>query len=294
MNEVASITKKSSAAPAPPIKKEPPSAPFQQQPQPDGGPKIKTEPGLEPQGITAPPMGNAHFNPQLAVMRAQQNIQQKFGGAAVPILSHQQQQQQQQQQKTNGAPKPPGGGLMLPGFGAPPAQQQHGHNGIPQVDGSDEYDMGGIPVGGYGYLTREQADNMILQKIEAGEKQSADLQEALKSLSIKKSRKGKGRQQDAYDATASDTSSYPYPSITLAQAASLRIPQLDGSGSSDVEVDDDAINSDLDDPEDNDADPDDDEDSPQIMLCMYDKVQRTKNKWKCVMKDGVLTINGKE
>jgi transcription initiation factor TFIIA large subunit len=49
-----------------------------------------------------------------------------------------------------------------------------------------------------------------------------------------------------------------------------------------------------------------------MMLCMYDKVQRVKNKWyvhpypvpgpyftnslyrKCVLKDGVLTVNGKE
>jgi transcription initiation factor TFIIA large subunit len=70
---------------------------------------------------------------------------------------------------------------------------------------------------------------------------------------------------------------------------------------------------------------DEDEGMGHIMLCMYDKVQRVKNKWyvsfpsfphfpfpitiipsleceantdkenrKCVMKDGVLTVNGKE
>ena len=58
--------------------------------------------------------------------------------------------------------------------------------------------------------------------------------------------------------------------------------------------DEDAINSDLDDPdEDADADANDDE-SMQIMLCMYDKVTRTKNKWKCTLKDGVLTVGGRE
>ena len=44
--------------------------------------------------------------------------------------------------------------------------------------------------------------------------------------------------------------------------------------------DEDAINSDLDDPEDGlGAEEDDDEAMGHIMLCMYDKVQRVKNKW---------------
>jgi transcription initiation factor TFIIA large subunit len=62
----------------------------------------------------------------------------------------------------------------------------------------------------------------------------------------------------------------------------------DGSGSGrfdggddDVksEEDDEAINSDLDDSDDNLDEDDEDEDGGQIMLCMYDKVQRVKNKW---------------
>ncbi|KAK8064822.1 hypothetical protein PG994_007460 [Apiospora phragmitis] len=72
-----------------------------------------------------------------------------------------------------------------------------------------------------------------------------------------------------------------------------------GSGPSrfdggDDEEDDEAINSDLDDSDDNGDEEDDDEDGGQIMLCMYDKVQRVKNKWKCVLKDGVLSVNGKD
>lgn len=105
-------------------------------------------------------------------------------------------------------------------------------------------------------------------------------------------------------------------------------------------LDEDAINSDLDDPDDGlGDDEDDDETMGNIMLCMYDKVQRVKNKWyvvpllhcsmfvyccivsihkiqrirfvqvhgqsdirmvanrmnrKSVMKDGVLTVNGRE
>lgn len=46
------------------------------------------------------------------------------------------------------------------------------------------------------------------------------------------------------------------------------------------ELDEDAINSDLDDPDDNQEEDDEDDDSMgHLMLCMYDKVQRVKNKW---------------
>jgi transcription initiation factor TFIIA large subunit len=92
--------------------------------------------------------------------------------------------------------------------------------------------------------------------------------------------------------------------------------QLDGTDD-DIksEEDEDAINSDLDDTdEDKDDDDEDDDGLGHMMLCMYDKVQRVKNKWyvpvafyrgfetqcliiscrKCILKDGVLTVNGKE
>ena len=62
------------------------------------------------------------------------------------------------------------------------------------------------------------------------------------------------------------------------------------------ELDEDAINSDLDDSGDelNQDDEDDEGNSGEVMLCTYDKVQRVKNKWKCTLKDGVLTTGGKE
>lgn len=31
-----------------------------------------------------------------------------------------------------------------------------------------------------------------------------------------------------------------------------------------------------------------------IVFCTYDKVARVKNKWKCVLKDGMVHINGKD
>lgn len=87
------------------------------------------------------------------------------------------------------------------------------------------------------------------------------------------------------------------------------IPQLDGLGESDTEDksgikpepelfeedDEDAINSDLDDPDEEvvQEEQEDGQDG-QIMVCTYDKVARVKNKWKCTLKDGVLTTGGRE
>ncbi len=103
-----------------------------------------------------------------------------------------------------------------------------------------------------------------------------------------------------------------HSALAAAQTANLvlmpKIPQLDGGDDEDEEdktivkdelfdddEDEDAINSDLDDPDDNVIEEEQDEGRPnQIMLCTYDKVARVKNKWKCTLKDGVLTTGGKE
>ena len=90
-------------------------------------------------------------------------------------------------------------------------------------------------------------------------------------------------------------------------SALRKIAQLDGGNDSDddddkvgikddPDIDDeDAINSDLDDPDDNVPDETEEEGNQgEVMLCTYDKVQRVKNKWKCTLKDGVLTTGGRE
>ena len=100
-------------------------------------------------------------------------------------------------------------------------------------------------------------------------------------------------------------SAAPLPSSSRAATSAGSISQLDGGNDADTRIqreatdmaeeDEDAINSDLDDPDDGLNNNDDDEDTnTPIMLCMYDKVQRTKNKWKCILKDGVLTVGGRE
>lgn len=98
-------------------------------------------------------------------------------------------------------------------------------------------------------------------------------------------------------------------SLSVARPTSIPgAPQFDGAGDTgedtkaikdedaeNEEDDEDAINSDLDDPDDDVVEEvGEDSNQGQIMLCTYDKVQRVKNKWKCILKDGVLTTGGKE
>lgn len=60
--------------------------------------------------------------------------------------------------------------------------------------------------------------------------------------------------------------------------------------------DSEAINSDLDD-SDTEGEEEADEggaNEPDIVFCTYDKVARVKNKWKCILKDGMIHVNGKD
>jgi transcription initiation factor TFIIA large subunit len=165
----------------------------------------------------------------------------------------------------------------------------NGQNGVggAQTDGAGDeveslsvikrFDANGEEVA----MGRVEIDGMIRQKIEAmgsameGGGLMLPLHKA--STAAKRSRKVKRSAQG------------------MAQADGGDDDEDDKDGIKDEELDEDAINSDLDDPDDGlNEEEDEDEGMGHIMLCMYDKVQRVKNKWKCVMKDGVLTVNGKE
>ncbi|KAF6837764.1 transcription factor IIA [Colletotrichum plurivorum] len=251
-------------------------------------PYIKSEPGL--QNITLPPTQQEAQGAGLAAYRAAQHVRGQFGekGAGsinaiqasatnrpvsqppLPQLPGQPAQQQYRPGPSNAAPQQPG-------------QQQHPpNNGQPgvnpsQTDGADDFDFEGILLqrdenGNQRELGRVDIDRMIHAQIAAKAKSMEGgglmlpLKEATKHKAAATARsKGKEHGVAPYD------------------------------GYDDDEVDEDAINSDLDDPdEDKDDDEVDDEGLGHIMLCMYDKVQRVKNKWKCILKDGVLTVNGKE
>lgn len=83
----------------------------------------------------------------------------------------------------------------------------------------------------------------------------------------------------------------------------LVIRQADGPASDDddddqkLKLDDsdsEGINSDLDDSDSLESEDDSDEQEGNIMLCLYDKVQRVKNKWKCNLREGVASLNGRD
>lgn len=93
----------------------------------------------------------------------------------------------------------------------------------------------------------------------------------------------------------------PEPSRSKAQRPKkVRASHVDGPDDDDDDDDDaipdeNAINSDLDDPADAVDDGNvGDEYEGDTIICLYDKVQRVKNKWKCVLKDGVVNADGKE
>ncbi|KAH8649436.1 transcription factor IIA, alpha/beta subunit-domain-containing protein [Tricladium varicosporioides] len=293
------------------------------------GPRIKSEPGMEspPIGMSQAPYANPITsipNATTAQQRAVQHLQNSFGQRAAASINaiqgvaqqpqnaqqvmhqqqqhmqqqamHHQQMQQMQQQRTGQMPGRPQPQMTQEQYRMAMAAQarqhvqaqngQHGLNGA-QTDGAgdDIEETFGIikqvSDNGEETMGRVEIDGMIRQKIEAmGQRMEGGglmlpLREAStaakRQRKIKKSAAG-NRQVDGPDSDDDDK-----------------------DGVKDEEIDEDAINSDLDDPDDglNDEE-DDDEGMGHIMLCMYDKVQRVKNKWKCVMKDGVLTVNGKE
>ena len=60
-------------------------------------------------------------------------------------------------------------------------------------------------------------------------------------------------------------------------------------------TDENEIGSDLDDSDEEEIDGNVDTDGNEDMiLCLYDKVQRVRNKWKCALKDGVASIEGRD
>ncbi|KAI8824139.1 transcription factor IIA, alpha/beta subunit-domain-containing protein [Fimicolochytrium jonesii] len=81
---------------------------------------------------------------------------------------------------------------------------------------------------------------------------------------------------------------------TARKLAKRRIRQLDGVDDDEEEDEDDdnddGINSELDD-EDSE---DEAADTPDLILCQYEKVNRVKNKWKCALKDGIVTVDGRD
>jgi transcription initiation factor TFIIA large subunit len=212
------------------------------------------------------------------------NVAPHGQGPVMPQNGTQQQQQQQQQQRMMAAQQQqqrlP---QQVPQQRPPP--QNHMYNS--QTDGAGDAmaDWNALKAARAAALQDEAgrlaADDFMRARIDAmAMRQDSGLMIPLDSMPKGKKRKAAIRVLQAEDAEAS--SSAPGPA------------RFDGDDDP-AEDPEDAINSDLDDPEDelNDGDNSDDE-MVDYMLCTYDKVQRVKNKWKCTLKDGILTTNKKE
>ena len=299
-------------------------------------PRIKQEPGLDNSavgGMSQPPYQPPPVSGTTAHQRAAAHLQASYGQRAAASISaiqsnapqqgqqpslqqiqahRQAMQQQQQQQLQMQQQQQRAAGMQqqrpqitqeqyqkaMAMHSQQRLQNQSSVNGA-QTDGAgDEYEgpvaiLKSFNAGGGEELGRVEIDSLIRDKIAA---MGQTMEGGGLMLPLREATNAKKRQRK------------------VKKSVSGPISQLDGPGSDeDEELDEDAINSDLDDPDEglNDED-DDDEGMGPIMLCMYDKVQRVKNKWyvspnrslqssncsqtyrKCVMKDGVLTVNGKE
>jgi transcription initiation factor TFIIA large subunit len=220
-------------------------------------------------------------NAQSARDRAASHITNKYGAAAANSVSqlqaHPQAQQQYPQMHANG---------QMPHIKQEPGYPSMGHG---QTDGASDT------------LADWKAE--VARRREAAQNGQGDrmLREHLNQQML--SMEGGGLLRPLSEQRISTPASR-HAVACLKEATALQspaaVPRLPGQfdGADDLpkeEEDEDAINSDLDDPDDLIAeDHDADESEGQVMLCTYDKVQRVKNKWKCTLKDGILTTGGRE
>ncbi|KAJ1737094.1 transcription factor IIA subunit alpha [Coemansia sp. Benny D160-2] len=89
---------------------------------------------------------------------------------------------------------------------------------------------------------------------------------------------------DDSDDGSSEKGNHP-PASTAAGAA---------NAPADTELQEELINSDLDDTDEDDYENGGAEDIEHIILCQYEKVTRSRNKWKCVLRDGIMLLNGRD
>ncbi|KAG5298837.1 transcription factor TFIIA complex subunit Toa1 [Histoplasma capsulatum G186AR] len=297
-------------------------------PEPSAGNvRIKTEGGYQPTIQGQPPV-----NPStLAQQRAANALHQRYGAAAANQVHQLQAQSQAAALSLPGAQKVPNRPGPFPQDQKPPLQQpqqyqnpaqqqplqqlqQLQHQQRPQVnnsqtDGSsDSLQEWKAEVarrreaaekcnknnsGGDDHFIRSYVESRGLQ-LEAG----GLLVPLNEQPSIAKGTKRKAHMMN--DPSSSTSPAMPSTSSNSSVATSSALAQYDGvdnynGNTGREEADEDAINSDLDDSEDMLDDSNDGDDAVgQVMLCTYDKVQRVKSKWKCTLKDGILTSGGKE
>ncbi|KAI1414027.1 transcription factor IIA, alpha/beta subunit [Hypoxylon sp. FL1857] len=268
--------------------------------QPSNDPMIKPEPGVKTEpGLDHTPMitqAAQHSGPEVVQQRVSQQLQSMYGDRAAASINKLREQSynngQPQSQQRPGQPMPQNyhgqyqaqqqyRQPMPPNAQQQRAQMPNGQRPAPsQMDGAGNDDghlavlMRRGPTGDNVEMGRVEIDSLLHAQIAAKAKAMEG-----GGLMVPLKRADKGKASHHRMSARHGPSQFDGP---------------DDSVKDEISEDEDAINSDLDDPDDNLEEEDEDEDGGQIMLCMYDKVQRVKNKWKCVLKDGVLSVNGKD
>nr|POE79736.1 transcription initiation factor iia large subunit [Quercus suber] len=322
----------SNAAPAPlsTVVNGLPQHPYQYDPQVQAanGSRIKTEPGTEPSYNGLP--NTYPSNTALAQgggARAQQLLQQQYGQAAsasvnamqrgglalpgqqprpqnlqLPAQNHQQLQAQyaaaQQQQQAR--------------YQQQQLQQPQGQNRVKMENVSPKIDQSSFPPSQPNGATHSQTDGaddglhewqtMLTQRRALSHAQHDHLMRMQIQEMISEFDNGlmlplgEGPQRSKGKQYVNSRRSAPV------RTTEGSVAQLDGDVDDDEkpdvkdEDDENAINSDLDDSDDENQENmgEDDDEMGDSILCTYDKVQRVKNKWKCILKDGVMSVKGKE
>ncbi|KAI1323216.1 transcription factor IIA, alpha/beta subunit [Xylariaceae sp. FL0255] len=265
-------------------------------------PTVKIEPGTENTAMPQPMQAGDH---SIAQQRVIAQLQNQYGARAAASINKLKEQpggaQPQNQQRPMNPAVPQGYSAQyqnnpqqqyrpnLPHN--PAAQQQRPPVGNIQRPPNSQVDGAEDEVSHVGILMHQASNGQSAEigRVEIDNLLHAQIAERAKAM------EGGGLMVPLKRTTKSKHSRHSRPlSSTEPGPSRFDGPDDDIKPENDGISDEDAINSDLDDPEDNIEGDDDDEDAGQIMLCMYDKVQRVKNKWKCVLKDGVLNVNGKD
>lgn len=243
---------------------------------------IKQEPGLTSNGFN---QARHNYQPNMghgvAQQRAAQALENQYGQRAAASISamhghHPQGQMAQGRPGQPGQTQPINAQQYSQGVTtAMAAQQQRVQQGGANANG-----QGGL---GHSQMdgTNDQFEGVVMERDANGnlvEMARVDIDSLLHAqiASRAKQMEGGGLMLPLKEATR-------HKSLTSKKKTGAVGPaQFDGpdAGIKEEDLDEDAINSDLDDTEDEqDEDDDDDENLGHIMLCMYDKVQRVKNKW---------------
>ncbi|CAI6339741.1 unnamed protein product [Periconia digitata] len=263
---------------------------------------IKTEQGYNP---PVPSYGQnssytSSYNEAVAQQRAQALVAQRVQN--MPPQHQPNPQQPQQHGQVHGGQVPGQQQRMMPG--QPQQQQQQQQRQPPpsmqqrppqnpvypsQTDGpgdaNEDWNALIAARAAEGEEGRIAADQFMRARVDAlAARQDSGLMMPLSDMPKGRKRKAATRVLQAEDAEKASSS--------VSASAPAR---YDGDDEDEKENDSDAINSDLDDPEDDAINGEDsDDETMDYMLCTYDKVQRVKNKWKCTLKDGILTTNKRE